>query len=197
MKKLLLSTICVVCFGLSANAKETAVLVEQKTPKIYDLIKIQIPNTYLKSGELNVTDEQRAKIMKLVKPLMHDVYQAKMNEAYGLEKRVQRDILQGKAATTTVNITVVSPNPNQIIAKTIHAIGGIPTRIVTIGLLIIDAVTKYPARSPKKVPIIKEIPKPNTPRLIVRSKSAIKLSSWNSSYIDPKTSKGLGSIKLP
>ncbi|MDY0364567.1 MAG: hypothetical protein GX118_07885 [Arcobacter butzleri] len=97
MKKLLLSTICVVCFGLSANAKETAVLVEQKTPKIYDLIKIQIPNTYLKSGELNVTDEQRAKIMKLVKPLMHDVYQAKMNEAYGLEKRVQRDILQGKS----------------------------------------------------------------------------------------------------
>ncbi|MCK9338008.1 MAG: hypothetical protein M0P43_09280 [Arcobacteraceae bacterium] len=97
MKKIILSAVCVMCFGIGAIANDGKKSEEQKTPMINDLIKIQIPNTFLKSGQLDVTDEQRTKIMQLVRPLMHDVYQAKMNEAYGLERRVQKAIMQGKS----------------------------------------------------------------------------------------------------
>ena len=92
MKKLVLSAICAMCLGIGAMAHD-----EDKTPMINDLIQIQIPNTFLRSGQLDVTDEQRTKIMQLVRPLMHDVYQPKMNEAYGLERRVQKAVMQGKS----------------------------------------------------------------------------------------------------
>ncbi|MDY0321184.1 MAG: hypothetical protein RBR23_05560 [Arcobacteraceae bacterium] len=96
MKKSVLSAVCVMCLGIGAMAHDGKISGEEKTPMINDLIKIQIPNTFLKSGQLDVTDEQRTKIMQLVRPLMHDIYQAKMNEAYGLERRVQKAVMQGK-----------------------------------------------------------------------------------------------------
>ncbi len=97
MKKIILSAVCVMCLGIGAMANDGKKSGEAKTPMINDLIKIQIPNVYLKSGQLEVTPEQRVQIQELVRPLMHDIYQAKMNEAYGLEKRVQRAIMQGKS----------------------------------------------------------------------------------------------------
>jgi len=62
-------------------------------------------------------------------------------------------------------------------ANTIQAIGGIPTNIVTIGLLIIEAVTKSPANKPKIDPIAKDIPKPKKALFIVIKTFSIVESS--------------------
>ena len=75
-------------------------------------------------------------------------------------------------------MTVVSLIPNQIIAKTIQAIGGMPTKIVTIGRLIIEAVTKSPANKPKSEPKKRDIKKPKKALFIVIKISSITFGSF-------------------
>ena len=87
MKKIFLS---VLFLALSAFG-------EVKSFVINDLILLEMPGKMIKSGALDLNSEQMIRISKEVQPLMHESYQSKINEAFGLEKRVQKLLLQGKS----------------------------------------------------------------------------------------------------
>ena len=82
-------------------------------------------------------------------------------------------------------------------AKTIHAIGGIPTKIVTIGLLIIEAVTKSPASKPRSEPKIRDIEKPKKALFIVIAISFCMFSLCKIKNRVFIVSFGLGKAKFP
>lgn len=87
MKKIL---VCVLVLGISAFG-------EVKSFVINDLILLEMPGKMIKSGALDLSSEQMIRISKEVQPLMHESYQSKINEAFGLEKRVQKLLHQGKS----------------------------------------------------------------------------------------------------
>lgn len=89
-------------FFLLALFLSVAVFAEEKSKAsnsnfmIYDLILLEMPGKIVKSGALDLSSEQMILISKEVQPLMHEVYQSKINEVFGLEKRAQKLLLQGK-----------------------------------------------------------------------------------------------------
>ena len=87
MKKIFLS---VLFLGISAFG-------EVKSFVINDLILLEMPGKIVKSGALDMKSEQMIRLSKEVQPLMHESYQSKINEAFGLEKRVQKLLYQGKS----------------------------------------------------------------------------------------------------
>ncbi len=87
MKKIL---VCVLFLGISAFG-------EVKSFVINDLILLEMPGKIVKSGALDMKSEQMIRLSKEVQPLMHESYQSKINEAFGLEKRVQKLLYQGKS----------------------------------------------------------------------------------------------------
>lgn len=87
MKKIL---VCVLFLGISAFG-------EVKSFVINDLILLEMPGKMIKSGALDMKSEQMIRLSKEVQPLMHESYQSKINEAFGLEKRVQKLLRQGKS----------------------------------------------------------------------------------------------------
>lgn len=89
MKKIAL---CAFILGVSlwANEKNTSFIIN-------DLIVLDMPGKIVKSGALDLSGDQVIRISKEVQPLMHETYQAKINEAFGLEKRVQKLLGQGKS----------------------------------------------------------------------------------------------------
>lgn len=87
MKKIL---VCVLVLGISAFG-------EVKSFVINDLIFLEMPGKIVKSGALDMKSEQMIRLSKEVQPLMHESYQSKINEAFGLEKRVQKLLYQGKS----------------------------------------------------------------------------------------------------
>lgn len=87
MKKIFLS---VLFLALSAFG-------EVKSFVINDLILLEMPGKIVKSGALDMKSEQMIRLSKEVQPLMHESYQSKINEAFGLEKRVQKLLYQGKS----------------------------------------------------------------------------------------------------
>jgi len=87
MKKIL---VCVLFLGISAFG-------EVKSFVINDLILLEMPGKIVKSGALDMKSEQMIRLSKEVQPLMHESYQSKINEAFGLEKRVQKLLHQGKS----------------------------------------------------------------------------------------------------
>ena len=70
---------------------------EAKSFVVNDLIVLDMPGKIVKSGALELSGDQIIRISKEVQPLMHETYQAKINEAFGLEKRVQKLLRQGKS----------------------------------------------------------------------------------------------------
>lgn len=89
-------------FFLLALFLSVSVFAEEKSKAsnsnfmIYDLILLEMPGKIVKSGALDLSSEQMILISKEVQPLMHEVYQSKINEVFGLEKRAQKLLLQGK-----------------------------------------------------------------------------------------------------
>ena len=67
-----------------------------KTPLLDDLVRLHVPMPLIKKGKIEATPEQFAQIVAIARPLMHEQYNPKMNEIFGLERRAQRLILQGK-----------------------------------------------------------------------------------------------------
>ncbi|MBN1838600.1 MAG: hypothetical protein JW802_00995 [Campylobacterales bacterium] len=89
MKKIVLAMLCV-CVSLMAEGKNQAFI-------IHDLITLEMPGGAIKSGALELSGDQVIRISKEVRPIMHETYQSKINEAFGLEKRVQKLLKQGKS----------------------------------------------------------------------------------------------------
>jgi len=89
MKKYLLA-ILFLWVGLNAQEKNDNLIIN-------DLIVLTMPGQMIKSGQIEVSSEQMVRIMEEVQPLMHVNYQAKTNEAFGLEKHVQKLLRQGKS----------------------------------------------------------------------------------------------------
>lgn len=89
MKKILLAIICLYVSLMAEGKNENFV--------IHDLITLEMPRGAIKSGALELNGDQMIRISKEVRPIMHESYQAKMNEAFGLEKRVQKMLKQGKS----------------------------------------------------------------------------------------------------
>lgn len=89
MKKYLLA---ILFLGIGLNAQE-----KNDNLIMNDLIVLTMPGQMVKSGQIDVSSEQMERIMKEVQPLMHVKYQAKTNEAFGLEKHVQKLLRQGKS----------------------------------------------------------------------------------------------------
>ncbi|HCZ19675.1 MAG TPA: hypothetical protein DHV13_09085 [Helicobacter sp.] len=81
--------------GLLAAPAQGEVKEEKKSSlSVSDLVKVDMPNKYVRTGALDLSGEQVAKIMERVRPLMHEHYQVKMQEAFLLEKRIGRLIDQ-------------------------------------------------------------------------------------------------------
>jgi len=89
MKKSMVVMACL-CLSLMAQGKNENFV-------IHDLITLEMPGGAIKSGALELNGDQMIRISKEVRPIMHERYQAKMNEAFGLEKRVQKMLKQGKS----------------------------------------------------------------------------------------------------
>ncbi len=88
MKKSMVVMACL-CLSLMAQGKNENFV-------IHDLVTLEMPGGAIKSGALELNGDQMIRISKEVRPIMHERYQAKMNEAFGLEKRVQKMLKQGK-----------------------------------------------------------------------------------------------------
>ncbi|ACZ12576.1 hypothetical protein [Sulfurospirillum deleyianum] len=89
MKKSMVVMACL-CLSLMAQGKNENFV-------IHDLVTLEMPGGAIKSGALELNGDQMIRISKEVRPIMHERYQAKMNEAFGLEKRVQKLLKQGKS----------------------------------------------------------------------------------------------------
>ena len=64
--------------------------------RIDELVILPHPGKLIKEGKIEVTDEQKSKIKKEVKAVYAPIFQAKIREAFKLEKKVQRMVAQGK-----------------------------------------------------------------------------------------------------
>ena len=74
MKKILLAIICLYVSLMAEGKNENFV--------IHDLITLEMPGGAIKSGALELNGDQMIRISKEVRPIMHESYQAKMNEAW-------------------------------------------------------------------------------------------------------------------
>lgn len=88
-------------FVLSGALAHTPASVEEQASKprvsISDVVAIPMPNRYIRSGELEPSKEQMQAIKQRVRPLMHEHYQVKIQEAFLLEKKIQKMINQKKS----------------------------------------------------------------------------------------------------
>ncbi len=97
----------------------------------------------------------------------------------------------------TVNTGVPSLAPNQSIASTSQAIGGMPMSTVTSGRAIIEAVMETPAASPSTLPTATDRAKPSSARRLVASSSGQAAPSSISWSRREKVSSGAGSTSAP
>lgn len=75
------------------------VSVEKKDSKntVSDLVNMPFPGGKMfKSGKIKLSDEQKAKFATEVRPIMHEKYQAKIQEIFILKKQIERDIKKDK-----------------------------------------------------------------------------------------------------
>lgn len=88
-------------FVLSGALAHTPASAEEQASKprvsISDVVAIPMPNRYIRSGELEPSKEQMQAIKQRVRPLMHEHYQVKIQEAFLLEKKIQKMINQKKS----------------------------------------------------------------------------------------------------
>ncbi|MEJ2496629.1 MAG: hypothetical protein P8Y43_03985 [Sulfurovaceae bacterium] len=89
MKKITMA-IMILTAGVFAQAKNSNLI-------IHDLIQVEMPGKLVKSGKFELSKEQKQQLMQKVKPIMHEKYNVKMQEAYVLEKKIQRAIKKGKS----------------------------------------------------------------------------------------------------
>jgi Spy/CpxP family protein refolding chaperone len=74
--------------GLFAQTKNSNLV-------IHDIVQVELPGALIKSGKLELNAEQKQQLMQNVKPIMHEQYNVKMQEAYMLERKIQRAIQKG------------------------------------------------------------------------------------------------------
>ncbi|MBN2769010.1 MAG: hypothetical protein JXQ68_07885 [Campylobacterales bacterium] len=82
--------IMVLTLGLFAQTKNNNLI-------IHDLLQVEMPGKLVKSGKFELSVDQKQQLMQKVKPIMHEKYNVKMQEAYVLEKKIQRAIKKGKS----------------------------------------------------------------------------------------------------
>lgn len=77
----------------------SGLLAEEKNSKfiIHDLMVLEMPGKIVKSGALDMNSDQMVRLSQEVQPLMHEKYQIKINEVFGLEKRAQKLLKEGKS----------------------------------------------------------------------------------------------------
>lgn len=65
---------------------------------VNDIVKLEMPGKLVKSGKLELSPQQRVIMATQVRPIMHEQYNPMMQEAFLLERRIQRGLLQGRDA---------------------------------------------------------------------------------------------------
>lgn len=65
---------------------------------VNDIVKLEMPGKLVKSGKFDLSPEQRVIMATQVRPIMHEQYNPMMQEAFLLERRIQRGLLQGRDA---------------------------------------------------------------------------------------------------
>ena len=96
MKKTVAAAVMILTVGVFAQTKNSNLI-------IHDLLRIEMPGKLVKSGKFELSVEQRKQLMQKVKPIMHEQYNVKMQEAYMLERKIQRAIQKGKSVKELEN----------------------------------------------------------------------------------------------
>ncbi len=78
--------------GLSSNI----IAKEINKFQIDELVLLPHPGKLIKSGKLELTQEQKMRFVKEIKSVYPAIFQAKMREAFSLEKKVQKAVINGK-----------------------------------------------------------------------------------------------------
>ena len=100
----------------------------------------------------------------------------------------------GTQAMNTVNTGVPSLMPNQSIASTSQAIGGVPSSTVTSGRDSTEAVTDSPAASPSTLPTDTASASPMSARRAVAASAGQALPCCTSAHSAAKAPSGSGRI---
>lgn len=92
MKKIILMvTVLLLCSNLYAAEKK-----KSNKFRIDELVLLPHPGKFIKTGKIEATKEQKQRIAKEVKAVHAPLFQAKMREAFQLQKKVQRGVAKGK-----------------------------------------------------------------------------------------------------
>ncbi|MGM0623800.1 MAG: hypothetical protein ACQESH_07230 [Campylobacterota bacterium] len=65
---------------------------------VHDIVPVQMPGKFLKSGELPLSANQMQQLQEDVRPLMHEQYNVMMQEAFLVQRKIARGIENGKDA---------------------------------------------------------------------------------------------------
>ncbi|MNJ64900.1 hypothetical protein D3C77_608850 [compost metagenome] len=103
----------------------------------------------------------------------------------------------GKQAMKTVNTGVASPMPNQSMASTSQAMGGMPSSKVTSGRESMAAVSERPASSPSALPASRAAPRPYSVRRVETASCGRARPLSNISIRRSRVACGPGSTKGP
>lgn len=102
MKRVVIATFLVASISLfgtdfEVQSKEQTNQIKQSKNQIQDLISIPFPGGKMfKSGKIKLSDEQKVKFATEVRPIMHEKYQAKIQEIFTLKKEIERSIKKEK-----------------------------------------------------------------------------------------------------
>jgi len=66
---------------------------------VNDIVKLEMPGKLLKSGKLHLNKEQQKIMGTQIRPIMHEQYNPMMQQAFLLERRIKRGLLQGRNAS--------------------------------------------------------------------------------------------------
>jgi len=66
---------------------------------VNDIVKLELPGKLLKSGKLHLDKKQHEIMDTQIRPIIHEQYNPMMQQAFLLERRIQRGLLQGRSAS--------------------------------------------------------------------------------------------------